>query len=642
MGIRPASPFGKFHIPLFIRGVGGGIGRIIRFGFSPRAWKGLLAEVRTRRLVKASGLVDVEWYRREYPDVEERGGDPVGDFLAPPHLSRRMPCPDFVPEEYAALHFDVKASGIPWALHYVRDGMREGRPASMLDRREVRFPEGTEELRLEFPAAGPVRRRTAVFASFSKDGRISKAVLSYLNGLKEVVDNIVFVADNPVFPAEASKLAGLVRLAVFRRHGHHDFGSYRTGWEEAKALGLLAPDVCDELVMCNDSCYGPVFPFSEAFAEMERRNRTAQAGRRFDFWGMTAHALFGRPHVQSYFCVFGKAVLEERTLDDFFREMEPCRERGQVVYFCETWLSTVLLKAHHRFDTLVPRSFSSKRSGPPIKYPVSLLSAFRMPLLKAKTLQGESKENLAEAMAIVRKSNPALADILPLPPAQTTFERPCPGPTFPEARKARETHLASLENNLERLRKAWRGGHSVRVLSLTASAIPFHGGDLMAALEADANFRPAAAVVPDFRLGHPSEWYAAMRDARAAIGPQKRLVRAEPDVGGEWPDLAADADIVCWETAENISTFRYNPHWAVGRPFLPVLFFDRRTAGPYRREKEFARQNYAYFWKVFFDDPEDFRLYAAHSLRRGGNAVLIPSGDWGEGVRRVLAAELGG
>jgi hypothetical protein len=164
----------------------------------------------------------------------------------------------------------------------------------------------------------------------------------------------------------------------------------------------------------------------------------------------------------------------------------------------------------------------------------------------------------------------------------------------------------------------------------------------MAAIGSDAAFRPKAAVVPDFRFGPPLEWYAAMRDARAAIGQQTRLVRAEPDVWGEWPDLAADADIVCWETTENVSTFRYNPHWAIGRPFLPILFFDRRTAGPYPREKEFARQNYVYFWKIFFDNPEDFRLYAAHSLRRGENAVLIQPGDWGAGVLRVLKAELEG
>ena len=67
----------------------------------------------------------------------------------------------------------------------------------------------------------------------------------------------------------------------------------------------------------------------------------------------------------------------------------------------------------------------------------------------------------------------------------------------------------------------------------------------------------------------------------------------------------------------------------MGRGFLPVLFFDRRTAGPHPLEKEFARQNYAYFWKVVFADREAFDLYARHSIRKGENAVLADDGSIG-------------
>lgn len=601
------------------------------------------AQKRDERILRASGLVDGDWYRREYPDVAASAADPVQDFLRPPHPQLRMPNPDFVPAEYAAVNYDVKASGIPWALHYAHDGMREGRAVSELENRAEPFPDGAKELRREFPASPVLHRRTAVFASFSADGRIKDSVLFYLRGLREVADNIVFVADNPVFPDEVRKLEGLVRLAVFRHHGCYDFGSYKIGWNEAKALGLLEPDVCDELVVCNDSCYGPVFPFAETFAEMERRNRGAANGAKFDFWGMTAHHLFGRPHVQSYFYVFGKAVLEEPALARFFERMETCRERGQVVYFCETWISTVLRAAGHRFDTLVPPRFSLERRAPPIKFPLTLLSEYRMPLFKAKTLKGESLENLAGAVDIVRKNNPALAALLPPPPPATSFERKSAGLADSAVLLARKRHGESLERTRTRLRNACGAGQPLRLLFLTASAEPFHGGGLLEAVRRDAAFRPVAAVVPDFRLASPAPRFSAMREARAALLAKhggKDFVRIEPDAVGQWPDLAADADVVCWETAENASDFRYNPHWAVGRDFLPVLFFDRRTAGPYPPEKEFARQNYAYFWKIFFSDRGMFDLYAAHSLLKGANAVLAKTGDLASAALRVLKTDL--
>ena len=613
------------------------VGKILRYAFSPKAWRWLLSGMRNKRDLKASGLFDEAWYRREYPDVAESGIDPVQDYLTPPHPWLRLPNPDFVPGEYAAINFDVKACGLPYAVHYARDGMREGRPVSSLENYEKPFPPETRELRREFAAMPVAHRRTALFASFSGDGRIKETVLYYLRGLREVVDSIVFVANNPVFPDEAEKLDGLVRLAVFRHHGCYDFGSYKIGWNEAKVLGLLEPDICDELVVCNDSCYGPVFPFSEAFAEMDRRNRDAKPDERFDFWGMTAHELFGRPHVQSYFYVFGKAVLEDRALDRFFEKMDEFRERGRVVFFCETALSAALVAAEHRFASLVPEDFSTKRESPPIKFPVTLFSHYRMPLLKAKTWKGESRESLCETREMVKTANPELAKLLPSPPDKTTFEAES-GPCLSRERAAREAHANSLMAKVEFVREARGAGHPVRILLLVSSAAPHPACDVAFRLLCEPNCSVAVAAVPDLRIQSVPGRFSTLRDIRAALlsrFPDEAVVRAETDASGEWNDLPANADIVFYETAEDASDFRYNPHYAIGRDFLPVLFFDRRTAGPYPPEKEFARQNYAYFWRIFFADREAFDLYAKHSIRGGENAVF--ANDLADSFLRLLS-----
>ena len=521
----------SFLFSLFRRDGLAAAGKLLRYAFSPKAWRWLLSGIRYKRDLKAAGLVDEAWYRREYPDVAESGIDPVQDFLAPSRSLLRLPNPDFVPGEYAALNFDVKKSGLPPAVHYARDGMREGRPVSTLEKRGKPFPPEAVELRREFAAAPAARRRTAVFASFSGEGRIKETVLFYLRGLREVVDNIVFVANNPVFPDEVAKLDGLVRLAVFRHHGCYDFGSYKIGWNEAKALGLLEPEVCDELVVCNDSCYGPVFPFSETFSEMDRRNREAKPDGRFDFWGMTAHELFDRPHVQSYFYVFGKAVLEGGALDRFFEDADEIRERGQVVYFCETALSAELVSAGHRFASLVPENFSKKRDSPPIKFPVTMLSGYRMPLVKAKTLNGESKESLAETLEIVRRENPGLARLLPSPPAKTAFEETDrAAPSAP--RTARENHVAALRRTADGILAARADGRSVRVRFLKLVPDLSVLAPVFAALLRDKAFSATIAAVPDFRIEPVPDRFSTLRDARAALlseFPRESVVRAECD-----------------------------------------------------------------------------------------------------------------
>lgn len=203
--------------------------KAVRYGLSPKAWRWLLTNARNRSIVRESGLVDEEWYRREYPEVAEKGLDPVQDFLTAPHDQLRLPNPDFVPKEYLAVNLDVKASGMIPAVHYVTNGMREKRPVSTLENYDKPFPQGAIELRREFPGVPARNRRTAIFASFSGDGRLKDTVLYYLKGLREVVDNIVFVANCPIFSDEVAKLDGLVRLAVFQHHGSYDFGSYKIG-----------------------------------------------------------------------------------------------------------------------------------------------------------------------------------------------------------------------------------------------------------------------------------------------------------------------------------------------------------------------------------------------------------------------------
>ena len=153
-------------------------------------------------------------------------------------------------------------------------------------------------------------KRVAIFASYSKDGIIPEYVLYYLQGLKMVVEEIVFVADSDVQPGEEDKLKGLVRYSKCGRHGCYDFGSYRIGFEWAEKNGVL--DDADELILCNDSCYGPAYPFEKVFAEMNKKE--------CDFWGMVeSHEM--KTHLQSYFLVFKKAVFQSSGFKEYVHSL---------------------------------------------------------------------------------------------------------------------------------------------------------------------------------------------------------------------------------------------------------------------------------------------------------------------------------
>lgn len=82
-----------------------------------------LAQRGRARLIAASGLFDVAWYRERYPDAH--GRDPVAHYLR--HGATRAPNPLFRGDWYLAQNPDVRAAGMNPLLHYLLHGAAEGR-----------------------------------------------------------------------------------------------------------------------------------------------------------------------------------------------------------------------------------------------------------------------------------------------------------------------------------------------------------------------------------------------------------------------------------------------------------------------------------------------------------------------------------
>ncbi|MBR1545048.1 MAG: hypothetical protein IJ638_03850 [Alphaproteobacteria bacterium] len=222
--------------------------------------------------------------------------------------------------------------------------------------------------------------RVAVFASFSSNGKIADYVVYYLKGLKKVCDAIIFIADNPILPKEMEKIKDLVIYAKFDRHEEYDFGSYKRGYEYAKQSGIL--DKCDELVLCNDSCYGPVYPFENMFNKMDKSG--------CDFWGVCANTEFCY-HLQSYFFAFKKNVFKSNVFDKFMVSIKGEKGVQRVIQKYETTFTKTLLNAGFKCDSFI--QYKSENYYPydynlnVTKFPLYLMK-HKCPLLKVKALKG--------------------------------------------------------------------------------------------------------------------------------------------------------------------------------------------------------------------------------------------------------------
>lgn len=140
-------------------------------------------------------------------------------------------------------------------------------------------------------------KRMAVFTFWEQKGIVREYVMTYLKGLMEVASKIYVVANGGIQDAGKRRIEEECGAIVLQRPNVGvDFWAYKTGMD-AEGAGIAD---YDEVIFCNCSCYGPVYPFSEMFNEMGTRE--------LDFWGITEWPKnadgFTGTWILSYFFVF--------------------------------------------------------------------------------------------------------------------------------------------------------------------------------------------------------------------------------------------------------------------------------------------------------------------------------------------------
>lgn len=253
----------------------------------------------------------------------------------------------------------------------------------------------------DIEASNIKKRRMAIFASFSQNASIDDHVIFYLNELKKCVDGIVFVSDNPLLPDQLDKIKNIVIHAQCKRHEEYDWGSYKRGFQYLQENNLLSES--DELIICNDSCFGPIFPFSDLFSEMNSRKKKS------DFWGISmGYAI--KPHIQSYFFCIKRNVFTNPCFSQFMQSVTAQKDVLGVLLNYEFEFTEYLEKHGFKYDTY----FNSSLVGNNINMNDFLDQ--KIPLVKVKifnntySIKGNNIKQFLSKMSIVNKSLSAIVE----------------------------------------------------------------------------------------------------------------------------------------------------------------------------------------------------------------------------------------
>ena len=119
-------------------------------------------------------------------------------------------------------------------------------------------------------------RRACLFSFHDPQGIVDEYVGFFLRELREFVERIIFLSGGPLSKEGERALRDITDELIVRAN-EGDVMAYKAGLE---TIEFNRSGVYDEVLMADASCYGPIYPFSELFGEMERRS--------CDFWGIAA------------------------------------------------------------------------------------------------------------------------------------------------------------------------------------------------------------------------------------------------------------------------------------------------------------------------------------------------------------------
>lgn len=241
-------------------------------------------------------------------------------------------------------------------------------------------------------------RRYAVFAAYSADGEVRPYILRYLKELKKITDGVIFVSDCAMSENAKKKLAPYIMHGEFERHNEYDWGSYKRGFLWLQEKGLLK--YTDELIFANDSTYAPMTSFKPMFKQMSVR-------KELDFWGNTSNTTFN-PHLQSYFLVFRKPVINSKSFASFLKQVEHQPYSSMYVTEYEIKLTPYLENMGYKWDSYIPDYSKRTKESDPNSYPLDTLGQYHSQFLKRRLFNGTLLllDDISELLQWLKKHSP--------------------------------------------------------------------------------------------------------------------------------------------------------------------------------------------------------------------------------------------
>jgi rhamnosyltransferase len=219
-------------------------------------------------------------------------------------------------------------------------------------------------------ALQPDTKRAVIYVVFDRRGAVEEYVTFALEKMRGDAEHILAVVNGALSEEGRARLEAVTDDILVRPNEGFDIWGHKAGLEH---LGDRI-DEFDEIVLTNDTWFGPVRPYAPVFERM--------AEREVDFWGMTDNVRMKNPatgngvvpdHLQSFWIAVRRRMFLSDAWRDYWRSLPAM----------EDYYSAVLTHEVTFTQRFTEAGFVAEAAFPAEKYPTDHPALFNADLLIA-------------------------------------------------------------------------------------------------------------------------------------------------------------------------------------------------------------------------------------------------------------------
>lgn len=200
-------------------------------------------------------------------------------------------------------------------------------------------------------------KRLGIFFCYDKEGIIDDYVLHFLDDICQNLEEISIVSNGDLTDFSQEKLKKYTDNLIFRQNHGFDAAAWRDVMVNHYGFENLLE--FDEIVLFNDSFFGPIYSFNKMFDEMQKEN--------IDFWGITEHAEapnsnklcpYKKPphHIQTYFLVLRRNLVKSHEFQDYWKNLPDYKTHKELTYKHEVVFTKYFSDLGYKWKVYIPLS----------------------------------------------------------------------------------------------------------------------------------------------------------------------------------------------------------------------------------------------------------------------------------------------